>query len=1768
MVAPLYFHTTMSHLSSMHGTYVCPFSTAPIRQVTHVQLGLINPDELESYSVTKADTVKGRRLEAGVTLPLGDETYGGYNDPRMGSQDQHDICKTDGMKASDSPGYFGHLRLVRPVFHLGMMEQIYDLLHCVCYSCSKLRVKSDDARFGVVRVARSRDRLKRVKQICHSAKHCAYCSLAQPKFTKPEVSKIKGTFADDDDAGAAEGGRSSFNPQKVRRIFKHITDEDCGLLGFSTRYSRPEWMVLTVIPVSPPPVRPSVVMGSSAARSSDDLTFALRNIVLANRTLKQSIDHGDPHRRVEELENYLQYMVAAMFNNEVQGYQPLTQRTGRPLKTIRQRLKGKEGRVRGNLMGKRVDFSSRTVITADPNLSIDEVGVPRSISKVLTFPERVTPYNEQQLRQYVLNGPDCDNDPHLPGANYVMTAAGERLDLNHVPNKETVPMEIGSIVERHAKNGDIVLFNRQPSLHKMSIMGHRIRLLDYSTFRMNLSVTSPYNADFDGDEMNMHLVQTHQARADVESLMMVNRVIVSPQSNKPVMGIVQDSLLGCAKMTRRDTLLTRDHYFHCVMWVHEMGMWNGEIQCPAILVPDPAKAGSYKDVRWTGKQLFSHIIPKPNGLGINLRQKSNMHPGEPRADDKIQGVGRLSPNGMEGKNDPMSPTDSTVYIYDGILYSGIIDKNTVGKSGGGLVHLTSNEQGPEQARQLLGGIQKVVNAWLLKSSFSTGFMDTVADSVTMKNITDELLEANKKVKDLVQRGQKGLLKAMPGLTYLEAFEQHVNTRLNNALKKTGTEAEGSLTIGNGVKAMVKAGSKGSFINISQIIACVGQQNVQGKRIKSGFRDRTLPHFAKDDLGPISRGFIQNSYLKGLTPCEFFFHAMAGREGLIDTAVKTAETGYIQRKLIKSMEDVVVQYDGTARNSAGQVIQFLYGEDGMDGRWIEFQYFDTLDLKDGRFKKMFAVDVESDAFGRIGRDGLALTEETIAAVRGVNLEVSRAVLAGELRRLNSDRSQLRDIFQHRDEGERHSSKCPMPVNIDRLVWLAQMRFPLKHGQPTDVNPVDVVHRIEALQLDLVVVKGTDPLSIKAQFNATMLFFILLRSKLASKRVCFGKNRLSKSGFAWVLGEIRSRFMTAIIAPGEAIGVLAAQSIGEPVTQMTLNTFHHTGVSAKNVTLGVPRFKEIISVSKTIKTPALTVFLREELRFDQDEAQRVQGELEWTTLQGLTTMTEIWYDPAPNVQTIIPEDREFVSQYFDMPDDEIDSANMSPWMLRIELDTKKVRYNKIEMKHIKDKINGRFKGRFLVVTSDDNARDLVIRIRLKDRSELFPEAEAEAEGMAMEEDDDDDDDEGQGTELEFLQNVQNNFLTKMQLAGVRHITKVFTRQNTVKEWSLAEGFKTVGGDGEWILDTDGSNLKEVLAHPGVDCTRTLSNDVPEILSVLGVEAVRAALLKELRVVFSGSGVSYINYRHLALLCDVMTFRGHLMPISRHGIAKVDSGPFMRASYEQTVEVLTRCAVHAEVDDVCCPTSCVLLAQSIPVGSGLCSLIVDMDKVIHAVDREGAKSGIGGYVEGMLSGGAAGVGAGGRGGAAFAAASPGVNLEARDPWLMADKGGREQEWLESSPDIGASPGEAGYGASPMGGSPWAYSSPGGSGSSAGSAASGSPIYSPSEWNVCEGTSISTPSPRASLFTTTHISTFHHFTSPPAASPAYSPTSPAYSPTSPAYSPTSPAYSPTSPAYSPTSPAYSPTSPAYSPTSPTYSPASPAYSPTSPAYSPTSPQ
>ena len=856
----------------------------------------------------------------------------------------------------------------------------------------------------------------------------------------------------------------------------------------------------------------------------------------------------------------------------------------------------------------------------------------------------------------------------------------------------------------------------------------------------------------------------------------------------------------------------------------------------------------------------------------------------------------------------------------------------------------------------------------------------------------------------------------------------------------------------------------------------------------------MPHFSKDDFGPESRGFVENSYLRGLTPQEFFFHAMGGREGLIDTAVKTSETGYIQRRLVKAMEDVVVKYDGTVRNSVGDVIQFLYGEDGMDATMIESQSIDTLRLSAKEFAAKFHIDPDVPGFNKGW-----LSEEQASEL--AHTAKVREILDAEWDRLQRDRVELRTICP---TGDPH---VHLPVNMKRILWNAQKQYGL-YRPDSGEEEVKVTHIIESvaeLLPKLIVVPGTDPLSIEAQRNGTMLFFAHVRANLAAKRV-LKEHKLTRAGFDWVIGEIESRFKMALAPPGDGIGTVAAQSIGEPATQMTLNTFHFAGVSAKNVTLGVPRLKEIINIAKSIKTPSLTIALKPELAGDRTRAKDCQASLEYTTLHSVAAVTEVHYDPDPT-DTVIEEDREFVRAYYEMPDEDVDPSRMSPWLLRIELNREMMVDKKLLMADVAERINEDFAGDLSCIFNDDNSEKLVLRIRIMN-----------PEGVKYED---------ASTEDEvFLKRLETQMLSNLALRGIPDIKKVFIReakQNAIN--SKTELFEKTT---EWMLDTEGVNLLEVMAHPDVDFTRTTSNHLIEVIQVLGIEAVRNTLLRELRGVIEFDG-SYVNYRHLAILVEVMTYRGHLMSITRHGINRVETGPLMRCSFEETVDILMEAAAFSERDNMTGPSENIMLGQFCPIGTGEFKLHLNNELLQDAVELEL-------FGDGSRTPGHGGMMTPGRDG------TPGWG--SKSPSFLLSPGGHQSPFDTS---MAFSPYSDGMAFSPG-------MSPGGFGGYSPT----SPAYSPTS------PAYSPTSPAYSPTSPAYSPTSPAY-SP--TSPAYSPTSPAYSPTSPAYSPTSPAYSPTSPAYSPTSPAYSPTSPAYSPTSPAYSPTSPAYSPTSPAYSPTSP-
>ncbi|KAK9843436.1 hypothetical protein WJX81_002541 [Elliptochloris bilobata] len=1634
------------------------YSSAPIKRPKAVQFGILDPDFLRKYSVAKIDT--------STTYEKGRPKSGGLSDLRLGTMDRAFKCATDGANVQDCPGYFGHIELAKPMFHVGFIHTIIKVLRCVSYHCSKILVDKDDPKYKQAMSKRSPEaRLRAFLNLCASKRVCEHTGGPQPAY-KMDGMRIMADFPKPRDDDAMESvadveRKQEITAEKAHEILKRMSDEDCRALGFDPAYARPDWMVLTVLPVPPPPVRPSVLMDSSA-RCEDDLTYALGEVVKANNRLRRQEENGAPQHIIREFGALLQHHITTMLDNTKPGLPVAQQRSGRPLKSISQRLKGKEGRVRGNLMGKRVDFSARTVISGDPNIAIDELGVPWSIALNLTYPETVTPHNVNRLAQLVENG------PHPPagqtGAKYIVREDGQRLDLRFLKKDSDRHLEMGYKVERHLQNGDYVLFNRQPSLHKMSMMGHRVRLLPYSTFRLNLSVTSPYNADFDGDEMNMHVPQTPETRAEVQEIMMVPRNIVSPQANKPVIGIVQDTLLGCRLITKRDTFIERDLFMNILMWLED---WDGRVPQPALLKPRPL---------WTGKQVFSLILPR-----VNVRRQAAWY--------------------KDGEQPDMSPTDAQVLIQGGELVMGTLCKKTLGASGGSLIHIIWMEEGPEAARAFLSQTQYLVNHWLLQHGFSIGIGDTVADVDTMSFISDLISKAKDEVKQLTQKLQNRELEPQPGRTLMESFEAGVNQVLNKARDDAGKEAQSSLQDTNNVVRMVTAGSKGSFINISQMIACVGQQNVEGKRIPFGFQRRTLPHFTKDDLGPESRGFVENSYLRGLTPQELFFHAMGGREGLIDTAVKTSSTGYIQRRLVKAMEDLMIRYDGTVRNSTGAVVQFLYGEDGMDGTAIESQRVEHLRMDAARLRNTYYLDLSGHH-----------TPHWLDAEMAEQLRASmdaRLTLDAEFAQIQDDLKVLRhEVLRSGEAG------VQLPVNLKRLIWNAQQIFhcqPHRRG-PSGLNPLDVVAKVRELLAKLAVVEGPDALSREAQRNATLLFFAHARAMLASKRV-LREHRLSAEALDYVIGEIEARFHKALAFPGEMIGTVAAQSIGEPTTQMTLNTFHFAGVSAKNVTLGVPRLTEIINIAKNIKTPSLSVYLIGEAARDREAAKAVQCSLEYTTLRKVTQATEIYYDPDVD-DTVIEYDKEFVKAYFEMPDEEVELTRMSPWLLRIELNREMMVDKKLQMADIAERINSEFADELTCLFNDDNAEKLILRIRV-----LGDEGVKDAESACDD---------------AFLKKIEATMLTQVALQGIPGIRKVFIREakRVIPDEAAPDGY---ANETEWMLDTEGVNLLEVLSHPEVDATRTVSNHLVEIIEVLGIEAARLALLREMRGVIEFDG-SYVNYRHLAALCDSMTARGHFMAITRHGINRTESGPLAQCSFEETVDILFRASQYAERDTMAGVSTNIMLGQLAPLGTGSFGLLLDDARLADAVEVQYAPEMELGYdmLGGMTPGRTPG-------------RSPGMTPSRMSPSMFM------------SPSTMLSPLLAGATFSPMPGGGFSPSpnTPGYSPASPGYSPA-SPAYSPTS------PAYSPTSPAYSPTSPAYSPTSPSY-SP--TSPSYSPTSPAYSPTSPAYSPTSPSYSPTSPAYSPTSPSYSPTSPAYSPTSPSYSPTSPAYSPTSPSYSPTSP-
>ncbi|MHA1905147.1 MAG: DNA-directed RNA polymerase subunit A' [Candidatus Thorarchaeota archaeon] len=852
------------------------------KKIDSIEFGLLSPEDIRKMSVAQivvADTYDedGYPIESGIM------------DPRLGVIDPGQRCRTCGNRVGNCPGHFGHIELARPVMHAGYAKVIHKVLRAICRECNRILLNDEEIEYftklfkkyptiGQQTANLSKEILKRAAK----AKTCPHCSAEQLKLKLEKPTSIY---------EVSEAGSVRLTAIDIRARLENIEDDDYRLLGINPVAARLEWSILTVLAVPPVTVRPSITL-ESGVRSEDDLSHKLIDIIRINQRLRENLDAGAPQLIVEDLWELLQYHCTTYFDNGVSGIPPARHRSGRALRTLSQRLKGKEGRFRSNLSGKRVDFSARTVISPDPNLSMNEVGVPEQIARILTIPHRVTEWNLQEMKDLVLRGPDIH-----PGCNYLIRTDGRRVDLRFVKDRTIIAdtIEPGFVVERHLSSGDIVLFNRQPSLHRMSIMAHEVRVMPYRTFRLSLYVCPPYNADFDGDEMNLHVPQSEESRAEARVLMRVQEQILSPRYGGPIIGALQDYISAAFLLTRKSSLYTLNQ----VNQLTATGGYSGEIPNPAIKAPVPL---------WTGKQIFSMFIPD----GINISFKANI----------------CRKCKVCKKED--CEFDSYVVVRDGKLEFGVVDEKAFGAGEpDSLFHRIIKEKGPTTARVFLDSVGRLLVRLITDRGFSMGLDDVTLPKEADRRIKSILEDADQKVNQLIETYKRGELDANPGQTLLETLEQRIQATLAEARDSAGEVAGEHLGLENSAVIMAQTGARGSRLNLSQMAAVVGQQAVRGGRISRGYIGRTLPHFERGDLGARARGFVTSSYKSGLDPIEYWFHAAGGREGLVDTAVRTSTSGYMQRRLMTALQDLKVESDGTVRTAPGRIVQFRFGDDGVD-----------------------------------------------------------------------------------------------------------------------------------------------------------------------------------------------------------------------------------------------------------------------------------------------------------------------------------------------------------------------------------------------------------------------------------------------------------------------------------------------------------------------------------------------------------------------------------------------------------------------------------------------------------------------------------------------------------------------------------------------------------------------------------------------------------------------------------------------------------------------
>ena len=1049
-------------------------------KITKISFSILNPENLLKESCAKINV-------ATLYDSNNEPKYGGLFDPRMGVIERKYKCKTCEQTYINCPGHFGHIELTKPILIYEYLSYVIKILKCVCVRCSKLLVNKKHIEIqNIMKIKNNKKRFTKLinfnmPKICGMSKdenHIHFnngCGAIQPNKIfnkmKNDIESVYLEWMQETENKKKEKVIQEYSPEITLSILKRISKEDSYAMGFHEDWCLPHWLVCTVIPVIPPCARPSVKMYNNQ-RSEDDLTRKYVDIIKANNIIAEKYNNSTnlSNNSDEILKNYIIY-VASLYNllinnNKINKNNNLLSlnKNGQKSSSLHGRLNGKEGRFRGTLLGKRVDFSSRTVISGDSELDADQLGVPTIMAKHMSFPEVVNKFNINKIHKLYKENKIKTYTDHTNGI---------KKHLEYVKLKE-IDFKYGDMIERELQDEDIVLFNRQPSLHKMSMLAHKIKILDGNTFRLNVNVVTPYNADFDGDEMNMHIPRSYQTRMEIQNIAGVNKQIISPRMNSPIISPTQDTLLGLYQITDENVYFNRKDMMNMLINIQ---LFNGILPKPII--------NEEKKKRWSGKQLFSIILPN-----INIKK-------------------------------------GDCEIVNGELIKGQIDK----KISNMIMHFINNDYNNITAITYLNNLQKIIIRYLPSYGFSVGIEDVIIHKDIKKMNEDIIKKTKEDVMDMDKQIHLNIFENISN-NISEVYEAKARGIIQKTTQKLQSTLISHLDNNNKINYMIKSGSKGGPTNITQMSSLLGQQDQNGKRIGLYFNNRTLPHYVKFDNSIENRGYISSSFIEGLNPREFFFHCIAGREGLIDTAVKTAKSGYIQRKLIKTMEDLKIAYDLTVRSSNNDIVQFKYGYDGFNSTHIEKQIFNLhfisqeqlntdyiLNINDNwsifinkiYYKKMIQTKDINDIFNKYNKKIYEIIKY-IHTVYCSQVIPSTKKIKPEI-----------DIFS--------------PVHFNRLINNTKNNFNLKKLK-VNITPVDIINTINNI------IKIMKQYKNHNKILEYLLYDYLSPNKLI-KHYYFNKNALNH-----LEKYIITRFKKSIIPSGDMVGCVAAQSIGEPTSQMSV------------------------------------------------------------------------------------------------------------------------------------------------------------------------------------------------------------------------------------------------------------------------------------------------------------------------------------------------------------------------------------------------------------------------------------------------------------------------------------------------------------------------------------------------------------------------------------------------------------------------------------------